>query len=194
MNVFEPKIFFKREAIADTGIWVAKKRYAMNVWDNEGVRYKTPKLKVMGLEIVRSSTPAPIRESLKEAVSLCLNAGEKELQNFVEESWQASEKWNQNKWHFPVDVTTLVSIHLVKRCTPRELQCMFAALVYNHLVKTQKIENKYQIIQDGDKIKYLYLKEPNHIRENCVGFNGIMPKEFDLHRYIDYELMFEKLS
>ena len=69
----------------------------------------------------------------------------------------------------------------------------FAALVYNHLVKTQKIENKYQIIQDGDKIKYLYLKEPNHIRENCVGFNGIMPKEFDLHRYIDYELMFEKV-
>ena len=54
----------------------------MNVWDNEGVRYKTPKLKVMGLEIVRSSTPAPIRESLKEAVSLCLNVVMKELQEF----------------------------------------------------------------------------------------------------------------
>ena len=162
---------FSNASIADTGIWVAKKRYAMNVWDNEGVRYKTPKLKVMGLEIVRSSTPAPIRESLKDAVSLCLNAGEKELQNFVEESWQAFRKMEPEQMAFPRGCNNIGKYTsretVYTKGTPMHVR---GALVYNHLVKTQKIENKYQIIQDGDKIKYLYLKEPNHIRENCVGF------------------------
>ncbi len=193
MNVFQPKIEFKREAISDSAIWVAKKRYAMNVWDNEGVRYKTPKLKVMGLEIVRSSTPAPIRESLREAVALCLNEGEKELQNFVEESWQSFKKMTPEEMAFPRGCNNIEKYSsretVYTKGTPMHVR---GALVYNHLVKTQKIENKYQVIQDGDKIKFLYLKEPNHVRENTVAFNGSMPKEFDLHRYIDYELMFEK--
>ncbi len=193
MNVFQPKIEFKREAISDSAIWVAKKRYAMNVWDNEGVRYKTPKLKVMGLEIVRSSTPAPIRESLREAVALCLNEGEKELQNFVEESWQSFKKMTPEEMAFPRGCNNIEKYSsretVYTKGTPMHVR---GALIYNHLVKTQKIENKYQVIQDGDKIKFLYLKEPNHVRENTVAFNGLMPKEFDLHRYIDYELMFEK--
>ena len=174
--------------IADTGIWVAKKRYALNVWDNEGVRYKTPKLKVMGLEIVRSSTPAPIRESLKDAVELCLNKDEKELQDFVEESWQEHlVKWNQNKWHSHVDVTTLISIHLKRNSLYQgNSNACSGALVYNHLVKTQKLEKKYQIIQDGDKIKYLYLKEPNHMRENCVRLMVLCRKS---STYIDTLIM-----
>ena len=193
MNVFDKKIDFKREAIADTGIWVAKKRYAMNVWDNEGVRYKEAKLKVMGLEIVRSSTPAPVRSWLKEAVALCLVADEKELQTYVEETWQRFRSMDPELIAFPRGCNNLgkyMSRETVyTKGTPMHVR---GALVYNHLCKTQKIENKYQLIQDGDKIKYLYLKEPNHIRENCVAMNGLMPKEFDLHRYIDYDTQFQK--
>lgn len=193
MNVFDKKIVFKREGIADTGIWVAKKRYAMNVWDNEGVRYKEPKLKVMGLEIVRSSTPAPVRSWLKEAVSLCLSGGEKELQDYVEETWQKFRIMPPEDIAFPRgcnNIDKYVSRETVyTKGTPMHVR---GALVYNHLVRSQKIEKKYQLIQDGDKIKYLYLKEPNHVRENCVGFNGLMPKEFDLHRYIDYDTQFQK--
>jgi DNA polymerase elongation subunit (family B) len=193
MNVFDKKIDFKREAIADTGIWVAKKRYAMNVWDNEGVRYKEAKLKVMGLEIVRSSTPAPVRSWLKEAVALCLVADEKELQTYVEETWQRFRSMDPELIAFPRGCNNLgkyMSRETVyTKGTPMHVR---GALVYNHLCKTQKIENKYQLIQDGDKIKYVYLKEPNHIRENCVAMNGLMPKEFDLHRYIDYDTQFQK--
>lgn len=193
MNVYDKKIDFKREAIADTGIWVAKKRYAMNVWDNEGVLYKEAKLKVMGLEIVRSSTPAPVRSWLKEAVSICLIADEKELQEYVEKTWQKFKDMPPEDIAFPRgcnNINKYLSRETVyTKGTPMHVR---GALVYNHLVRTQKIENKYQLIQDGDKIKYLYLKEPNHIRENCVAMNGLMPKEFDLHRYIDYDTQFQK--
>ena len=193
MNVFDKKIDFKREAIADTGIWVAKKRYAMNVWDNEGVLYKEPKLKVMGLEIVRSSTPAPVRSWLKEAVALCLVADEQELQDYVEETWQKFRSLPPEEIAFPRgcnNINKYLSRETVyTKGTPMHVR---GALVYNHLVRTQKIEKKYQLIQDGDKIKYLYLKEPNHIRENCVAMNGLMPKEFDLHRHIDYDTQFQK--
>jgi len=193
MNVFDKKIFFKREGIADTGIWVAKKRYAMNVWDNEGVRYKDAKLKVMGLEIVRSSTPAPVREWLKEAVSLCLNQDEKDLQNYVEETWQKFKELPPEDIAFPRgcnNIDRYVSRETVySKGTPMHVR---GALVYNHLVRTQKLENKYQIIQDGDKIKFIYLKEPNHVKENTVAMNGQMPKEFDLHRYIDFDTQFQK--
>ena len=193
MNVFDKKIFFKREGIADTGIWVAKKRYAMNVWDNEGVRYKEAKLKVMGLEIVRSSTPAPVREWLKEAVSLCLNQDEKDLQNYVEETWQKFKELPPEDIAFPRgcnNIDRYVSRETVyTKGTPMHVR---GALVYNYLVRTQKLENKYQIIQDGDKIKFIYLKEPNHVKENTVAMNGQMPKEFDLHRYIDFDTQFQK--
>lgn len=193
MNVFDKKIDFKREAIADTGIWVAKKRYAMNVWDNEGVLYKEPKLKVMGLEIVRSSTPAPVRSWLKEAVALCLVADEKELQTYVEETWQKFKELPPEDIAFPRgcnNIDRYVSRETVyTKGTPMHVR---GALVYNHLIRTQKLEQKYQIIQDGDKIKFIYLKEPNHVRENTVAMNGLMPKEFDLHRYIDYDTQFQK--
>ena len=193
MNVFDKKIVFKREGIADTGIWVAKKRYAMNVWDNEGVRYKEPKLKVMGLEIVRSSTPAPVREWLKDAVSLCLNRDEKDLQDYVQETWEKFKELPPEDIAFPRgcnNIDRYVSRETVyTKGTPMHVR---GALVYNHLIRTQKLEQKYQLIQDGDKIKFIYLKEPNHVRENTVAMNGLMPKEFDLHRYIDYDTQFQK--
>ena len=85
MNAYENKMQMGREVIAERAVWTAKKRYAMNVWDSEGVRYDTPKLKIMGIETTRSSTPAIVREKLKEAIKLILTTDEKTIQEFTTE-------------------------------------------------------------------------------------------------------------
>jgi len=192
-NAFQKKIVFKREAIAERGLWVAKKRYALNVYDNEGVRYKDPKLKVMGLEIVRSSTPAPVRESLKEAVRLALTTDEKTLQGFIEHTRILFNKFEPEQIAFPRGVNGLMKYtsgaDIYAKGTPMHVR---GALMYNHLLRKNKLDKKYELIQEGEKIKFLYLKEPNHIRENCIAFIGKIPKELDLDRYIDYNTMFEK--
>ena len=192
-NAYEEKIFFKREAIADRGIWVAKKRYALNVWDNEGVRYDEPKLKVMGLEIVRSSTPAPVRESLRSAVKLCLTGDEKLLQKFVEDNWQDFKSRKVEEIAFPRGCNNLrkysSTADIYAKGTPIQVR---GALLYNNLLDRNKLGMKYPPINEGDKIKFVYLKEPNTLGENVISFASKVPEEFDLHRYIDYELMFEK--
>jgi DNA polymerase elongation subunit (family B) len=192
-NAFQKKIIFKREAIAERGIWVAKKRYALNVYDNEGVRYDEPKLKVMGLEIVRSSTPAPVRKSLKEAVRLCLTSDEATLQKFIEETREAFYKMSPEEIAFPRGVNGLSkytsTADIYGKGTPMHVR---GALMYNHMIKKANLDKKYELIQEGEKIKFLYLKEPNTMHENCIAFLGIMPKELDIHRYIDYKMMFQK--
>jgi DNA polymerase elongation subunit (family B) len=192
-NAFQKKIIFKREAIAERGIWVAKKRYALNVYDNEGVRYKEPKLKVMGLEIVRSSTPAPVRESLREAVRLCLTADETILQRFIEKTQADFNKLAPEVIAFPRGVNGLLKYtsraDIYSKGTPMHVR---GALLYNHLLEKNKLTQKYEMIQEGEKIKFLYLKEPNTLGENCIAFLGKLPKELDLVRYVDYKVMFEK--
>ena len=192
-NAFQKKIIFKREAIAERGIWVAKKRYALNVYDNEGVRYDEPKLKVMGLEIVRSSTPAPVRKSLKEAVRLCLTSDEATLQKFIEETREAFYKMTPEEIAFPRGVNGLSkytsTADIYGKGTPMHVR---GALMYNHMIKKANLDKKYELIQEGEKIKFLYLKEPNTMHENCIAFLGTMPKELDIHKYIDYKMMFQK--
>ena len=192
-NAKEEKIFFKREAIADRGIWVAKKRYALNVWDNEGVRYEEPKLKVMGLEIVRSSTPAPVRDSLKEAVRICLLEDETALQNFVENTWQEFKSRPVEEISFPRGCNNLnkysSTSDIYQKGTPIQVR---GSLLYNNELKKHKLDMKYPVISEGDKIKYVYLKEPNTLRENVIAFSSKLPPEFDFHHYVDYEMMFEK--
>jgi len=192
-NAFDKKIYFKREAIADRGIWVAKKRYALNVYDNEGVRYQEPKLKVMGLEIVRSSTPAPVRESLRSAVRLCLTSDEQALQDFVESNWQEFRQMEVEKIAFPRGCNNLQKYtstsHIYEKGTPIHVR---GALLYNYMLDKNKVGHKYEHVQDGDKIKFLYLKEPNTLGENTIAFNSKLPVEFDLHKYVDYETIFEK--
>ena len=192
-NAFEEKIVFKREAIADKCLWVAKKRYAMNVWDNEGVRYKEADLKVMGLEIVRSSTPAPVRESLKEAVKICLRSDEDTLHKFIEKTKKDFFNLSPEEVAFPRGCNNLAKYTnyntIYEKGTPMHVR---GSLMYNHLVDKHKIGNKYEKIQEGDKIKFVYLKEPNIIGENCIAFNSKIPVEFDVHKYVDYKTMFEK--
>lgn len=192
-NAFDMKIYFKREAIAETGVWVAKKRYALNVYNNEGVQYAEPKLKVMGLEIVRSSTPEPIRDGLKKAVKITLTGSENELQDYISDFEAKFRKMKPETISFPRSVNGLEKYtdraNIYKQATPMHVR---GALLYNFYIDKHNLGKKYEKIKEGDKIKFLYLKEPNTIGENCIAFNTIIPPEFDLIKYADYEMMFEK--
>ena len=192
-NAFENKIFFKREVIADKGIFVAKKRYALNVLDDEGLRLIKPKLKVMGLEIVRSSTPAPIRESLREAVRLILTSTQEELHSFIENTKEGFHNMTAEDIAFPRGCNNMAKYHsqsdIYTKGTPIHVR---GGLLYNYYVGKLDLNLKYEQIQEGDKIKFLYLKEPNPLKENTVAFVTKLPKEFGLQKYIDYDLVFQK--
>jgi DNA polymerase elongation subunit (family B) len=192
-NAFEPKVFFKREAIADSGIWVAKKRYALNVYDNEEVRYAEPKLKVMGLEIVRSSTPEVIRNTLKEAVRVAITADEAALQKFINTAREQFDQFSPEDIAFPRGVNGMKkyqsSSNIYASGCPMHVR---GSLLYNHHLQKLKLTNKYELIGEGDKIKFLYLKTPNPFKENCVAFIGKLPAEFQLTNYVDYDTMWDK--
>jgi DNA polymerase elongation subunit (family B) len=193
LNVYLPKIKFKREVIADTGIWLAKKRYALNVYNAEGVAYDPPKLKVLGMEIVRSSTPAPVRKALKEAVGIVLTKDEPTVKKFVQD---LESEWNKLK---PEDIAFPRSVNGLKEYSDKSKIFrkgapihVRGALIYNHLIQSRDLEKKYQYIQEGDKIKFLYLREPNTLGSHVITFIGGLPVELDLHKYVDYDKMFEK--
>lgn len=193
LNVFQRKIKFKREIIADRGIWIAKKRYAVNVYNSEGVTYNPPKLKVLGMEIVRSSTPAPVRKALKEAVSIALTKDEATLRAFVADLEKTWHSLNPEDIAFPRGVNGIKEYSdpssVFRKGTPIHVR---GALIYNHLVKGKNLEKKYQLIQEGDKIKFLYLREPNILGTHVITFTGDIPPEFKLQGYVDYDKMFEK--
>jgi DNA polymerase elongation subunit (family B) len=192
-NAFDPKIVFKREAIADRGIFVAKKRYALNVYNNEGVSYDPPKLKVMGLEIVRSSTPEAIRNTLRDAVRVAITEDESSLQTFISKAKQEFLKLPPEEIAFPRGVNGLKKYnsasHIYASGCPMHVR---GALLYNHYLKEKNITHKYESIGEGDKIRFLYLLTPNSIKENCIGFIGKLPVEFLLTNYIDYDTMWDK--
>lgn len=192
-NAYDNKITFKREAIATRGIWVAKKRYALNVYNNEGVQYAEPKLKVMGLEIVRSSTPEVIRQTLKDAVKVAITKDESALQEFIREAKNSYLKLSPAEIAFPRGVNNLAKYtshtDIYSKGTPMHVR---GALLFNHYVKQRGLDQRYQMIQEGDKIKFLYLREPNPIKENCIGFIGEFPKELQLTSFVDYDTMWEK--
>ena len=193
LNVYTPKISFKREVIADRGIWIAKKRYALNVYNAEGVTYDPPKLKILGMEIVRSSTPAPVRVALKEAVSIALTKDEATLKAYVQDLEKKWHKLNPEDIAFPRGINGLKeysdSSSIFRKGTPIHVR---GALIYNHLITSKGLEKKYQPIQEGDKIKFLYLRQPNPLGTHVITFNNGVPPEFNLHDYIDYDTMFEK--
>ena len=192
-QAFDNKIVFKRESIATRGIWVAKKRYALNVYNNEGVQYAEPKLKVMGLEIVRSSTPEVIRKTLKDAVKVAITADEAALQDFIKTAKSEYLKLSPAEIAFPRGVNNLAkyasTTDIYSKGTPMHVR---GALLFNHHIRQRGLDNRYQFIQEGEKIKFIYLREPNTIKENCIGFVGAWPEELQLTSFVDYDTMWEK--
>ena len=193
LQCYEETLVMKRECIADRGIWTAKKRYILNVWDNEGVRYEEPKLKMMGIEAVRSSTPAPVRQYIKDALNLIMSGTENELIEFIEQKRAELETLPPESLAFPRSANNIHKFMnpttLYTKGTPLQVR---AAILFNHYLKLKGVENKYNSIKDGEKIKYIYLRKPNPINENVVAFISELPREFGLNSYIDYDTMFTK--
>ena len=193
VRAYEQKMEMAREVIADKGIWTAKKRYILNVHDSEGVRYAEPQLKIMGIEAIKSSTPAPCRDMIKSALSCIVNSDEQSLNSLIQAFRKNFMKLKAEEIAFPRSVNGVKKwgdkSSVFKKGTPMHIK---GALIYNHLLNKNNLNTKYQLIQDGEKIKYLLLKTPNTVQANCVAFLGELPKEFDLHKYIDFDTMFEK--
>jgi DNA polymerase elongation subunit (family B) len=193
MNAYEQKMEMKREVIADKGIWTAKKRHILNVWDSEGVRYAEPKLKIIGIEAVKSSTPLACREKIKEALKVVMSGSESEFQDFIAKFREEFKRLPFEDVAFPRGVSDLnkymSSKDIYAKGTPIHVR---GAILYNHMLKKNNLLKKYETIKDGEKVKFCYMKIPNPVKENVFSILTVLPKEFDLEQYIDYDLQFEK--
>ena len=193
VNAYEQKMFMKRETIAERGIWTAKKRYILNAWDIEGVRFAEPKLKIMGIEAVKSSTPAPCREMIKKALTIIMSQTEDDVIDYIAKMRSDFKKLEPSLIAFPRSCNNVdkweSKFSIYSKGTPIHVR---GALLHNHYIKKNVLESKYSYINNGDKIKFCYLSKPNPIRENVISFQGDLPTELGLNNYIDYTLMFDK--
>jgi len=193
MNAYEQKMDMSREVIADKGIWTAKKRYILNSWDIEGVRYKTPQLKIMGIEAVKSSTPAVCRQKIKDALNIIMTGDEKMLNTFIQDFRDEFMELPPEDIAYPRSVNGLKKFSssngMFAKGAP--IHCK-GAILYNHLVKKHKLTNKYPLIQEGDKIKFLHMKQPNIYTSSAFSFLTSMPRELGILDRIDAELQFTK--
>lgn len=193
LQAYENRMVMKREAIADRGIWQAKKRYILNVHNNEGVQYAEPKLKIMGIEAVKSSTPQVVRTKFKEAFKIMITGTEADLQKYVKNFESDFKKLPPEEVSFPRGVSEIDKWKdrslIYKKGTPIHVR---GAILYNHHIKAKGLDKEYEMIQNGNKVKFAYLKLPNHIRENVISFPSYLPRELDLHKYVDYDMQFEK--
>ena len=193
VQAYDQKMQMKRENIAERGIWTAKKRYILNVWNSEGVQYTEPKLKMMGIEAVKSSTPAPCRTMIKDGLKLMMNGTEDEVIEYIDKCRKEFRNLPPEQIAFPRSASDVKKYHshadIYTKGTPIHIR---GALLFNHYIKEKKLTNKYSLITNGEKVKFLYLKKPNIIQENIISFIQDFPKELGLDRYIDYDLQFEK--
>ena len=193
VGAYEQKMNMSREVIADKGIWTAKKRYILNVHDSEGVRYKKPHLKIMGIEAVKSSTPAPCRAKIKEALDIIMNGDEKELNTFIQDFREDFMELSPEDIAYPRSCNGVLKYtddaSLFKKGAPIHVK---GSILYNYLIKKHKLRNRYPDILEGDKIRFLHLRQPNIYQSTAFSFITFMPKELDIKPLIDYDIQFEK--
>ncbi len=193
VKAYGQKMNMKREALADKGLWTAKKRYALNVYNNEGVAYKEPKLKVMGLEMVKSSTPSVIREKMKQIIQLMMRGTEEDVHEFISTFKEEFMKLPPEDISSPRGCNGIAeysdSTTMYKKGTPIHVK---GAILYNFYLKKHGLEKQYPMIQEGEKLKFAYLKMPNPVKDTVISFPQRLPKEFGLQEFIDYEMQFDK--
>ena len=193
VNAFEQKMVMKREVLAEVGIWTSKKHYILNVHNSEGVQYDEPKLKIMGIEAVRSSTPESCRNALKEAFKIMMNGTEEDVINYIEGFKTKFKSLPTEEVSFPRSVKGLAKYHdaasIYQKSTPIHVK---GSLIYNKMLQNKRLTRKYPKIQEGEKIKFAYLKEPNPTGDTVIAMLNALPDEFELKPYIDYEKQFSK--
>ena len=193
VHAYQQKMEMKREGLSDKGIWTAKKRYILNIYNNEGVQYNEPHMKVMGLEMIKSSTPSVIREKMKELIKLIVSGTEEDVHKFIGNFREQFKGLPVEDISFPRGVNGLKnysdSLSIYKKGTPIHVK---GALLYNYYLKEHNLTNKYPLIQEGEKLKFTYLKLPNIFKDMVISYPNRLPKEFNLQKYIDYDMQFEK--
>ena len=192
-NAFQQKMQMDREVIADRGVWTAKKRYILNVYDSEGVRYEEPKLKMMGIETAKSSTPQWVRKKLTDVFKVVMNGTEQELWDFVETARMDFRRLPVEEIASPRGCNNLKqysdTTHIYSKGTPIHVR---GALLYNHQLAKKNLDKRYELVKNSDKIRFTYLTMPNPINENVISFINTLPREFELHGHVDYDLQFDK--
>lgn len=193
-NAYEQKMFMKREKICNRGVFIAKKNYILNVLNNEGVDYNPPKSEFVGVEAIRSTTPEKCRDALKKSLQLVLLGTEQELQDYIKNFKKEFKTFRFEEISISKScdgVTKYANMRdLYAKGTPIHVR---GAILYNHLLKLENLEHKYETIKNGEKISYCYLTMPNRINENVIAVKTRLPEEFKLHNNIDYETQFEKV-
>ena len=193
VNAYSQKMQMKREGLSNKGIWTAKKRYILNVYNNEGVQYAEPQMKVMGLEMVKSSTPSSIRDKMKQVIKLMVTGTEDDVQEFIADFRKEFRTLPIEEISFPRSVNGLKTYtdkaQIYTKGTPIHVK---GALLYNYLLNKHNLTNKYPKVQEGEKLKFTYLIQPNPINDTVISYPTRLPTEFGLDNYIDYELQFEK--
>jgi len=195
MNCKTQMMQMKREVIADKGIWTGKKHYMLSVLDSEGVRYDEPDIKMMGIEAVRSSTPNIFRKLIKKTIQTIMTKDEQAVQDLIREERDKilDLQYAPEDVAFPRGVSNMDKYKdrssIYRKATPIHVR---GALLYNYFLTQHNLDKKYEKIFSGDKIKFLYLKLPNRVKENVIAFNGTLPEEFRVKEHIDYDLQFDK--
>ena len=193
VHAYAQKMQMKREGLADKGIWTAKKRYILNIYNNEGVQYNEPHMKVMGLEMIKSSTPAAIREKMRESIKIMMQGTEDDIHTFISDFKETFNSLPPEDISFPRGMNGLKEysdqVTLYKKGTPIHVK---GAILYNAKLKELKLEKKYPLIQEGEKIKFTYLKQPNPIKDSVISYPSRLPAELGLNNYIDYDMQFNK--
>jgi DNA polymerase elongation subunit (family B) len=193
VNAYSQKMQMKRETLANKAIWTAKKRYILNAYNVEGVEYAEPKLKIMGLEAIKSSTPAACRDKIKQAFKIIMSQDEARMISFIEQFREEFRKLPIEDISFPRSVNGVTeyydALHIFKKGTPIHVK---GVLVYNHAINERKLNKKYQLIKEGEKIKFCYLKQPNPFKNNTIAFLNALPKELRVEEFIDYDMQLEK--
>ena len=189
VGAFDQKMSMKREVIADKGIWTAKKRYILNVHDSEGVRYEKPKLKMMGIEAVKSSTPESCRDAIKKSLDLIMNTNENTVQEYISDFRSQFNKMPFEDIAFPRGVNGLNKYMKAGKSVPIHVR---GALVFNKALEEKGINRKYEVIKEGEKIKFCYMRLPNPVKSNVISILSSLPPELDLDSYIDYNTQFDK--
>lgn len=206
LNCYIEQIKFVRDIISDISIFIAKKKYICSVWDAEGTRYKEPEIKLMGIESVKTSTPMFCRIAISDSIKTILYGTESEFHQFIKDTKSKFMKLDVEEVSFPKKITdinkyTIASMNNSifdvdddnrnshKKGAPIHVK---GAIHYNNLIEKYNMENKIFMITNGDAIKYTYLTEPNPINNNTIAFMDNLPKEFGLHKYVNYDIQWEK--
>lgn len=195
LNSKDSRFVFKRECMTDVGVFLQKKRYVLRVLDDEGI--PTNKFKYTGVEVVRSTIPAPIKPYIKKIIETMMDTENRSVTNDV--FLEAYEKFKE----LPVeDYSFVMGISDYEKYADRcngFVTCkgmpahVKAAYHYNTLLEKLDLSGDYEAIETGDKVRYFYVNQPNKYGINAIAYKYYYPDEFKKVFDPDIEKMFEKI-